>query len=181
MREAVLASFYHHCSSDQDPQHDRCPPHTDTKRSWCFFKRWEAGEGDQDQPPPRVTKLPNGKEKIPFFFEVSDEMKARILLIFQDLTKTELLERCLSCATSNANESVHAKMWRKITKKRFAGRERVVFLADVMMHEHNRGYVQGNFLKELHLLPSPSKKRHLEHQQRLCNEMAKTEVGPGRR
>ena len=34
MTDAVFATFYHAISTDDDPQHDRCPAGAG---SWCFF------------------------------------------------------------------------------------------------------------------------------------------------
>ena len=44
MREAIWASFEHCMSSDDNPQHDKCPQGPD---SWCFFNKAIANE-----PPP---------------------------------------------------------------------------------------------------------------------------------
>ena len=39
MTDAVFATFYHACSTDNHPQHDR---HLDGVDSWCFYKRAQA-------------------------------------------------------------------------------------------------------------------------------------------
>ncbi|XP_032688817.1 uncharacterized protein LOC116852487 [Odontomachus brunneus] len=39
MKDAIWATFYHKCSTDENPQHDKCPP---DESSWCKWKQAEA-------------------------------------------------------------------------------------------------------------------------------------------
>ena len=49
----------------------------------------------------------------------------RLLPLFERLSKPDLLERCMSLGTSNANESLHSVIWRRASKAVFATRSTV--------------------------------------------------------
>ena len=49
----------------------------------------------------------------------------RLLPLFECLSKPDLLERCMSLGTSNANESLHSVIWRRASKAVFATRSTV--------------------------------------------------------
>lgn len=39
MKNAILSSFFHKCSTDAEPQHDYCPA---GNTSWCDYRKAEA-------------------------------------------------------------------------------------------------------------------------------------------
>lgn len=73
----------------------------------------------------------------------------------RDLTKPELLQRCLKGRTQNPNESLHAKVWRKTSKGKYCGLSWVTFATQVTVLEHNFGHTDSNFLLALGLQNSP--------------------------
>lgn len=70
--------------------------------------------------------------------------------IFIDLTKPELLRRCLKGKTQNANESYNNVLWNICPKKGFAGRT----VLNIAAHEASLIYNEGHLgrLKVLRLL-----------------------------
>ena len=50
-------------------------------------------------------------------------VKLKITPIFEDLSKDELLERCLHGNTQNNNEAINAIIWKKLPKDIFVGRK----------------------------------------------------------
>ena len=106
MRDAVLASFYHGISTDDVPQHDRCPQGKD---SWCFYQKALALD---DEP---------GAHRDNVGTPLSVEVAEHVADVYARLSHEDLLRRCLRGVTQNANESLHAKVWRKCPKIGFVG------------------------------------------------------------
>lgn len=75
MQRAVMATFYHVTSTDDDPHHDLCPPGPD---SWCRHRASEAK--NEPQPPHKYCLKPH--------------VAAALLPVYQRLSDPELLERC---------------------------------------------------------------------------------------
>ena len=90
MKKAILASFYHKCSTDAKPQHKYCPAGAD---SWCGYQKAVASD-----------KLRNFKHPTAFDQEVEDLLKP----IYEELADEKLLERCLGANTQNNNESYNS-------------------------------------------------------------------------
>ena len=88
MKDAIWATYYHYSSNDKKPQHGSCPKGPD---SWCAWQRTSATNTlslfKHD-----YTSLPN---------DVLTAMKP----IYEDLSKDELLERCVGGFTQDNNES----------------------------------------------------------------------------
>jgi len=97
MKEAIWATFYHYSSSDENPQHEKCPA---GKESWCTYQRAQANNEsfNHDYKP-----LPKN---------VLGAMKP----IYTDLSKETLLERCVGGFNQNNNESFNQLIW-KISPK----------------------------------------------------------------
>lgn len=72
---------------------------------------------------------------------------AKVHEIYQDLTRQDLLERCLLGRTQNPNESLHSKLWAKCSKTKFVGFDKVLFAAHVTTLQHNLGYEEGSLSK----------------------------------
>lgn len=121
MRKEIWATFFHKCSSDENPQHQNCPEGED---SWCKWQQAAAkGEVDKfrhDKPPltPKVQEV--------------------IRPIYEELTKDELLHRCLGSETQNNNESLNSLIWTFAPKHLHSGPKIVeiaTFLATVIFNE----------------------------------------------
>ena len=63
-----------------------------------------------------------------------------MLKVYEDLTRDELLLKCVSGRTQNPNESLHAKLWANSPKHKFFGKKRIDALAALIVSEHNMGY-----------------------------------------
>lgn len=103
MKSAIYATLLHCSSSDKAPKHSKCPKGTE---SWCFYQRAIALKKT-----PALHKCMKTK--------LSDEVVSKILPVYQRLASTELLSRCLSGKTQNANESVHSVIWKNCPKETF--------------------------------------------------------------
>ena len=112
MKNDIWATFYHYGSTDDNPQHEKCPPGDE---SWCEWQR-------------ALAALPNKtvkkKIKIPGFVHSYKPLPADVLKaiepIYNDLSKDELLERCLGGFTQNSNESYNQLIW-KLSPKYLSG------------------------------------------------------------
>jgi len=91
-----MATFYHLSSTNENPQHQYCPSGAD---SWCKWQVTQALQQEFDHPPPLHT-----------------DVQKHVLPIYEDLSRDDLLERCLGGYTQNANESFNATIWRLAPK-----------------------------------------------------------------
>ncbi|KAK3869589.1 hypothetical protein Pcinc_025112 [Petrolisthes cinctipes] len=132
----IMASFLHVTSSDKDPRHFLCPSAED---SWCFYKRALANE---ETPPSHNTM------KVKITITCKEDRQA-IALVYQDLTRHDLLERCMKGRTQNVNESFHSKLWKKCVKVKFHGSKKVEFAFKMAALEHNCGYKSGTLLDKI--------------------------------
>ncbi|KYQ49219.1 hypothetical protein ALC60_11725 [Trachymyrmex zeteki] len=118
MRKAIMATFYHYTSTNEKPQHDGCPPGAD---SWCKWRVAQALGQEFDHPDP-----------------LHEDVQKHIRPIYEDLSRDDLLERCLGGHTQNANESFNAIVWRLAPKHLNCGKkiiEIAAFLAAGMFNE----------------------------------------------
>ena len=89
MRKEIYATLYHKISTDEKPQHDKCPVGED---SWCSWQKAKASP---------TLDIYTHKPAMPM--QVFDAVQN----IDEDLTK-DLLSRCFGGFTQNANESLNA-------------------------------------------------------------------------
>lgn len=133
-REAT--TFLHITSSDNDPRHFLCPRGED---SWCFYKRAQA----KNETPPSHDTM---KVRI----SISSKEDSQVIIsIYRDLTRYDLLERCLKGRTQNVNESFHSKLWKKCVKTKFHGMQKVECAFRMAALEHNTGYKTGSLLSQI--------------------------------
>lgn len=90
MRNEIWAGFYHKCSTDANPQHDRCPEGAD---SWCKYN---------------VTKATGKVDEFKHKPALDESVQDLIRPVYEALTVDDLLERCLGGNTQNDNESLNA-------------------------------------------------------------------------
>jgi len=64
-----------------------------------------------------------------------------IFPIFEDLSRKDLLERCLGGHTQNANESFNATVWRLAPKHLHCGRKIIEIVAWIAAGIFNEGYL----------------------------------------
>lgn len=98
MKKAIINLLNHLCSTNEKPRHDDCPVGAD---SWC---KWRVTEGagklkDFNHPPP-----------------LHPDVEKHLIPIYDDLSREDLLTRCLGGHTQNANESYNSTIWRLAPK-----------------------------------------------------------------
>ena len=101
MRDTVVAVLYH-CgeASTSEARHMFCHPDAE----WCKMRQAPKLGGEYVDKP----GLPVA-------------VRYKIMSIFQDLSKTELLEKCLHGKTQNCNEALNAFIWNRLPKEIFVG------------------------------------------------------------
>ncbi|XP_039302711.1 uncharacterized protein LOC120357099 [Solenopsis invicta] len=109
MKTAIWATHNHYSSTNENPKHDLCPAGAE---SWCEWQRAYA-------------ELPsNQKQKIKSFIHTYDALPIDVLTaiepIYKDLSKQELLDRCVGGFTQNNNKSYNQLIW-KISSKILPG------------------------------------------------------------
>lgn len=111
VKNVIWATFYHYSSTDENPQHEKCPSGED---SWCEWQNAAAANALQSFRH-SYTALP------------TDVLEA-IKPIYEDLSKDALLQRCLGGFTQNNNESLNQLIW-KISPKSMSDTSTIVEIA----------------------------------------------------
>lgn len=128
MKQEIWETFFHKCSTDENPQHQNCPAGED---SWCKWRKAEAkGELDSFH-----------HEKAP----LTEEVQTVIKPIYEDLSRDDLLNRCLGAETQNNNESLNALIWTFAPKHLHSGAKVVeiaTFLAVIIFNEGFNGILK---------------------------------------
>ena len=104
MKKAVGAVLYHCSSLPVERRHQFCPSTAD---SWCKWQR------------DRVNNTQTYESKI----NLPPAIKSLIEPIFRDLSKDELLEKCLHGKTQNCNEAFNQVIWGRCPKQVYVGRK----------------------------------------------------------
>jgi hypothetical protein len=101
MKNNIFAALMHVCSSKDNNYHWKyCPAGSD---SWCSFQRDIANN----------TNLHVARRGL------VPQVMVHVKKIFLDLSKDELLMRCLHGKTQNQNEAFNATIWHRIPKQTF--------------------------------------------------------------
>lgn len=112
MANDIWATYYHYSSTDEHPQHSKCPAGSD---SWCEWQRALAALPD--------AKL-RKKKVVPRFSHSYKSLPKDVLEatkpVYVDLSQKELLHRCVGGFTQNNNESYNQLIW-KINPKNLSG------------------------------------------------------------
>ena len=124
MLNAVFATFNNAASTDDKPNHDRCPKGKD---SWCFYQRALA-EGKQP-----------GDHRTNIGTPLSPEVATHVEEVYLRLGHSDLLSHCLRGDAQNPNESLHGKVRAKCPKTGFVGLQRVLFATCLAVAEFNSG------------------------------------------
>ena len=102
MKGAILASLFHVASSSFDIHHDYCPKSSD---SWCQYQRDQINNTSLYKPGPGLSR------------DVIEAVKP----IYHDLSKDNILSKCLHGITQNPNESFNSTIWERVPKSSFCG------------------------------------------------------------
>ena len=123
MKTAIQAVFHHMIKNDCLPlskQHQYCPVH---KNTWC--KYWLDKLHDSD----KYTE----DSRLPSVFK--DELRP----IFDRLSDSTLLSRCLKGLTQNQNESINNMLWALCTKRKFCSYNRLLLYVYETITKFNSG------------------------------------------
>lgn len=115
MKTAVFGTLYHCMSTDDKPQHHKCPT---GETSWCFYNQSIA-----------LGKVP-GHHKDNVHTPLTVSVVTKILPVYQRLASDTLLGRCTDGKTQNTNESLHSVIWSKCPKEIFVCKKKI--LLDLM-------------------------------------------------
>lgn len=115
-----MATYYHMISTNEQQQHQYCPPGAD---SWCAYRVAEASNETRSYNHP-----------------LHPDVQRQILPIYEDLSRDDLLMRCLGGYTQNANESFNATVWRLAPKHLHCGWKIVEIAAFLAAGTFNDGY-----------------------------------------
>lgn len=120
MRKACWAVYKHSVSTDDNPQHQDCPPGAE---SWCKYQRALA---NNQEPLPHNTRIPS--DIIPW-----------VESVFTDLCDDNLLQRCVLGATQNRNESFNAMIWARAPKTTYVQRQVIITAVSQAVLTFNSG------------------------------------------
>ncbi|XP_071579129.1 uncharacterized protein [Temnothorax nylanderi] len=120
MEKAIMATYLHLCSTNENPRHENCPEGAD---SWCKYRVAQALGTHFNHPPP-----------------LHPDIAKNILPIYENLSKKDLLERCLGGHTQNANESFNSTIWRLAPKHLHSGVKIIEIAAYITAGIFNEGY-----------------------------------------
>ena len=144
----VLATFLHCSSTDDAPKHIYCP---DDKDSWCFYKKAIANGIE-----------PQSHTTMKIRFVVPERYRKRVMAVYADLAKTELLERCLKGETQNRNESLHGKLWGHLSKVNLYGFRTCQYSTALTLVHHNFGHTRVNMPSLLGIISNENIMKSLE-------------------
>ncbi|XP_076444868.1 uncharacterized protein LOC143282880 [Babylonia areolata] len=140
MKEAILASFLHCTSSDDNPQHMNCP---EGPQSWCFYNKAIA---NSQRPPPH-------KENVGT--PLSADVARAIRPIYDRMSELSLLNRIKHGCTQNANECVNGQIWARCPKTVHVGASRINAAVTSAVSHFNQGcFHLSQVLKKLGSAPS---------------------------
>ncbi|XP_012235069.2 uncharacterized protein [Linepithema humile] len=122
MKKEIWATLYHKISTDEKPQHDFCSA---GENSWCSYQKAKA-----------TNKLSEYKHKTPMKYVVFDAVKP----IYEELSKDELLLRCLGGFTQNSNESFNATVWALAPKSYASGKKIIDIATNIAVCNFNDGF-----------------------------------------
>ncbi|GFX10445.1 uncharacterized protein TNCV_1868401 [Trichonephila clavipes] len=128
MKTAIYATLFHCMSTDQKPQHKKCPSGID---SWYFYQS-SLARGNKPGFHKDWVKTPINEEYLP-----------KILPIYQRLVTSELLSRCVIGLTQNSNEALHSMIWKRCSKENSASRSRVLIAVSSAISEFNVGILKA--------------------------------------
>ncbi|KYN10942.1 hypothetical protein ALC57_16912 [Trachymyrmex cornetzi] len=105
------------------PNHRSCPTGPE---SWCKWQKAVA-----------LNTHPRLEDLLPL---LGQEMKEHLLPIYEDLSREDLLERCLGGHTQNANKSFNSTIWRLTPKHLHSGQKIIEISAYIAAGVFNEGY-----------------------------------------
>ncbi|KYM96846.1 hypothetical protein ALC62_12480 [Cyphomyrmex costatus] len=129
MKNEIWATLYHKTSTDENSQHELC------SEFWCDWKKAQA-----------ANSLRDFHHKPPLPANVFEKLKP----IYVDLSRNELLNRCLGGYTQNSNESFNATVWNLASKSYSSGKKVLQIATDIAVCNFNDGLT--NILRIMQVL-----------------------------
>jgi hypothetical protein len=124
MKKAIMATLYHNCDIGNEAiRHQVCPRFA---TSWCL---WQSD---------KITNKSTYKKRLSLPLVIKD----LLVPIFEDLSRDDLLKKCLHGKTQNNNESINNVIWKKCPKTTYVSRkvlETAVNSAVVEFNDGNHG------------------------------------------
>ncbi|GBO12016.1 hypothetical protein AVEN_163448-1 [Araneus ventricosus] len=93
-------------------------------KSWFFYQRALANNEKPKSHSSMKTKL-------------SEQVLKKILSVYQRLANSELLARCVSVKTQNANETIHSVIWNNCPEETFVSKKRLELVVISAVGEFN--------------------------------------------
>lgn len=121
MRKEILETYWHKVSIDENLQHNFC------LSSWWW---WKAREKDEEE----------NNEDLEHDPTLDELVAEKIFLIYEDLSREDLLQRCLGGYTQNAHESLSSVIWKFAPKHVHSGLETVEIAAYIGVSIFDKGY-----------------------------------------
>lgn len=134
MKTAIMSTLDHYCSTDEKPRHDNCPHGAKT---WCNWRKAQvAGTLESFRHP--INRV------------IQPDIEEYIRPIYEDLSRDDLLTKCLGGHTQNANESFNSTVWRMTPKHLNSGKKIIDIATYIAAGVFNEGYAA--VIVMLHLL-----------------------------
>ena len=140
IQDAILASMFHVASSETDNFHTYCPK---TSHSWCQYQRDVINETNLYTPGAGI----------------STDVITAIKPIYSDLTKCDILEKCLHGLTQNPNESFNSTIWERAQKTVYCGIDTIELAVFDAVANYNYGrkatldiFGQLNMIPGVHII-----------------------------
>ena len=153
-RRAVLSIIFHELDYAEADLDQRTYYHRFCDTGCDFVKHLKAKK-DPQLYKKETTKDSDGNQ-VPWKKGVFAGMDSVVPLAFKQLCETvvsfanpTLISRCQTLRTTNANESIHSKIFSVINKRKKHGHERVVFGCQHVILAHNFGHLNSSFLHVL--------------------------------
>ncbi|XP_012232335.2 uncharacterized protein [Linepithema humile] len=121
MRREIWATLFHKISTDSEPQHDRCPV---GENSWCSWQQAKAHN-----------ELHHYQHKA----ALNNEVFKAVQPIYEELSRDELLSRCVGGFTQNSNESFNSVLWAIAPKIVHSNKAIVDIAANIAVCNFNDG------------------------------------------
>ncbi|XP_012943225.1 uncharacterized protein LOC106013056 [Aplysia californica] len=149
----VYGGIYHMLSTDDNPQHHLCPTGIS---SWCHFQRALATKEEPRKHTPTIT----------------EDVAKFVWPVVERLTRPDVLKRCVSMQTQNANECFNSLIWSRCTKTRFASLRSVETATALSVLAFNCG--PSGLFAVLEALNIPVGGSHHKHQARKTGNKLKS-------
>ncbi|KAJ8867103.1 hypothetical protein PR048_032965 [Dryococelus australis] len=128
--------YFHKISTDANPQHFLCPY---GDNSWCKFNQAKAK--NQENENTHQNPLP-------------EAVMIAIKPVLNDLSKIDLLKRCLHGKTKNTNESFNSAVWQRLPKTVYNGLQTLKLgVADAVVCFNEGSIAKANVFEILQIKP----------------------------